>query len=142
MKKKNNLIKEEEKNLYIEDIKSMLDILLDQYEKTVNKWEPAVRLVLACEGLTCPVGRFSVRNLSECQKKPRKLVRYFPKKIRHLKIHWVKNKNGIFYDKTGYKIACFFNFWFCHKTNDTEKDYFFFIYQYITKNVFSFVKGS
>ena len=41
LKKKNNLIKEEEKNLYIEDIKSMLNILLDQYEKqntiTVNK---------------------------------------------------------------------------------------------------------
>ena len=36
-KKKNNLTKKEEKNLYIEDIKSMLDILLDQYEKTVSK---------------------------------------------------------------------------------------------------------
>ena len=30
-------IKEEEKNLYIEDIKSMLNFLLDQYEKTANK---------------------------------------------------------------------------------------------------------
>lgn len=29
--------KKEEKNLYIEDIKSMLNILLDQYEKTANK---------------------------------------------------------------------------------------------------------
>ncbi|ENH0921324.1 hypothetical protein ABVY17_005091, partial [Escherichia coli] len=36
-KKKNNLTKKEEKNLYIEDIKSMLNILLDQYEKTVSK---------------------------------------------------------------------------------------------------------
>ena len=36
-KKKNNLTKKEEKNLYIEDIKSMLNILLDQYEKTANK---------------------------------------------------------------------------------------------------------
>ena len=41
LKRKNNLIKEEEKNLYIEDIKSMLNFLLEQYEKqntiTVNK---------------------------------------------------------------------------------------------------------
>ena len=36
-KKKNNLTKKEEKNLYIEDIKSILNILLDQYEKTANK---------------------------------------------------------------------------------------------------------
>ena len=36
-KKKNNLTKKEERNLYIEDIKSMLNILLDQYEKTVSK---------------------------------------------------------------------------------------------------------
>ena len=41
LKKKNNLLKGEEKNLYIEDIKSMLNFLLEQYEKqntiTVNK---------------------------------------------------------------------------------------------------------
>lgn len=41
LKKKNNLLKGDEKNLYIEDIKSMLNFLLDQYEKqnniTVNK---------------------------------------------------------------------------------------------------------
>ncbi|SWB94043.1 Uncharacterised protein [Klebsiella pneumoniae] len=41
LKKKNNLPKGEEKNLYIEDIKSMLNFLLEQYEKqntiTANK---------------------------------------------------------------------------------------------------------
>ncbi|MEJ4047504.1 hypothetical protein, partial [Erwinia sp. SLM-02] len=41
LKKKNNLPKAEEKNLYIEDVKSMLNFLLEQYEKqntiTVNK---------------------------------------------------------------------------------------------------------
>jgi hypothetical protein len=58
-------------------------------------------------GLTCPVGRFSVRNLSECQKNQENLSDIFQKRSDTLKSIESKIKTGYFMTKQVIKLPVF-----------------------------------
>jgi len=92
----------------------MMTTLLDHYDKTltVNKWEPAVRLVLACEGLTCPVGRFSVIRCHSVIKTTKENVICFAEKPWQQKS---KQKTWYFLTNEGWKLPVFFKIHFVRK---------------------------